>query len=373
MLKTTFRFLMYDKAKTIGALFGVVIANFLIGQQTGIFVFLTNSMASLVKNTQTDLWVVDSKTLNVNALGFVDTRIGHMVESIEGVQKAHPYLLAGGSAKFKNGQSFGVLLIGSESPNYVGGPWNLMQGKPSDLLQEYAVTTEWFDRKNMGNSQLGDDFEINGKKVKIALQTKGARGFGAVYTFTTLERARFLSKSSPNKVSAFLVKIKPGSDPIKVRDEINKKVYGVKAWLPDEFASQTIKTVLGSSGIAISIGTMIVFAFISGFVIIGLTLYSAAVDRLKDYATIKAIGASNGFIRKLILLQAFIISLIGFGISSVLLEGFRSGIANAGTLFSYTLEMRIAFFITTLVIALGGSLFAIRRITSVEPASVFRT
>ena len=41
MLKTTFRFLMYDKAKTIGALFGVVIANFLIGQQTGIFVFLT--------------------------------------------------------------------------------------------------------------------------------------------------------------------------------------------------------------------------------------------------------------------------------------------------------------------------------------------
>jgi putative ABC transport system permease protein len=43
---------------------------------------------------------------------------------------------------------------------------------------------------------------------------------------------------------------------------------------------------------------------ISGFFIIGLTLYSSAVDRIRDYGTLKAIGATNGYITRLILLQS---------------------------------------------------------------------
>ena len=46
--------------------------------------------------------------------------------------------------------------------------------------------------------------------------------------------------------------------------------------------------MLGSTGIAISIGTLLIFAVISGFFIIGLTLYSAAIDRIRDYGTLKA-------------------------------------------------------------------------------------
>lgn len=106
--------------------------------------------------------------------------------------------------------------------------------------------------------------------------------------------------------------------------------------------------------------------------IIGLTLYSATIDRIRDYATLKAIGSTNGFITRLILLQCLILALVGYIISSILLEGFRFGVSNGGLLFDYTILTRLGFFLTTLIISMFGAVFAIRRITKLEPASVFR-
>ena len=121
-----------------------------------------------------------------------------------------------------------------------------------------------------------------------------------------------------------------------------------------------------------SVGTLVVFAIIAGLFIIGLTLYSAAVDRIRDYGTLKAIGATNTYITRLILTQAAMFGIFGFILGSLLLEGFKKGISNAGVLFEYPLWLRIAFFVGTMLISLGGAVFAVRRITQVEPASVFR-
>lgn len=372
MFKVAYRFLIYDKAKSIGALFGVIVSVFLIGQQTGIFLFLTGAMSAVVKNQANYIWVVDNKTTNVNQLGTLDTRIGGQLESIKGVKKAFPIVIAGGAARFPNGKSAGLQLIGSQAPAFVGGPWKIFNGQTSDMIKEGAIITDVFDKKTLGDAELGDYFEIAGRKSFIAAQTKGVRGFGAVYAFTTLERARTLANMGSNKVSAYLVSVEKGADTARVMAQINQHVFGVRAWNRDEFASQTIITVLKSSGIAISFGTLVVFALITGFVIIGLTLYSAAIDRIKDYGTLKAIGAKNSYIRKLILTQALIFAAVGFVIGYALIEAFRNGIANAGTIFNYTMPMRIGFFLVTLFICVSGTLFAIRRIVKLEPAAIFR-
>jgi putative ABC transport system permease protein len=373
MLKTALKFILYDKAKSLGALFGVIMSVFLVGQQTGIFIFLTNAMSVLVRNNTQYIWVVDNKTTNANALSTLDMRLGREIESIPGIEKVYPFVFVSGSAKFENGKSTGIAIIGTQAPDFAGGPWNIHEGSADLLIQEGAVFTEFFDKNTLGGADMGDYFEINSKKVFIAGQTKGIRGFGSpAYGFTTVERARSLAKLSPNKASAFLIKWKADADPKQVIALINQEIKGVRAWDSQEFANQTIITVLSSSGIAISFGTLIVFALIVGFVIIGLTLYSAAIDRIKDYGTLKAIGATNSYVRRLILTQAMIFAVVGFTIAYFLIEGFRNGIANTGTIFVHPLWLKITFFLVTLLIAFLGSLFAIRRITSLEPAQVFR-
>jgi putative ABC transport system permease protein len=117
----------------------------------------------------------------------------------------------------------------------------------------------------------------------------------------------------------------------------------------------------------------VVFAVISGFFIIGLTLYSSAVDRIKDYGTLKAIGATNSYITKLILTQSFLFAVVGFIIAIFLLEGFRMGVTNSGLVISFSFLVYLILFVITVFISVGSSLFfSIRTINHVEPASVFR-
>jgi len=372
MFKTAIRFIVYDKPKSIGALFGVVVSVFLIGQQTGIFIFLTAMMSSLVDNIDTDIWIVDNRTTNVAALGQIDERYQRQIEALPGITHVYPLVIAGSSAKFSDGKSAGITLVGSQAPAFVGGPWNIAGGKKENLLFDNAVTTDVFDKKLLGGAQTGTRFEIAGKQAMVALQTKGARGFGASFVFTTIDRARYYSKFPGDKVSALLVKVKTGVDAHQVVKMIDKNMFGVKAWTKKDFSESTVNTILGSSGIATSVGTLIIFAIVAGTIIIGLTLYSAATDRIKDYATLKAIGADNRFVRKLIITQALIFAVTGFIIGVFLMEGFRLGIAKAGIMFSYTPLMYLGFAAATLLISLLGVIAAISRVTKVEPASVFR-
>ena len=373
MLRTAIRFLLYDKAKSIGAMAGVLLSVFLVGQQSGIFIFLTNAMGSLAINNPEYIWVIDNRTTNVNNLGQLDGRVGRELASIPGVRKVYPLVLAGGSAKFKNGKTSSVLMVGVQYPECAGGPWDLAEGSCADLLQDGAIITDYYDRTTLGNAKIGEYFEINGKQAFIAGNTKGVRSFGGTYVFTTIERARYLGNFPDTKASAFLVEWQPNANEEQVIANINaSKINGIRAWNSEDLANSTILEVLASSGIAFSVGSLIIFVLISGFVIIGLTLYSSAIDRIRDYGTLKAIGAPNSYVRRLIFTQAFIVAVLGFAIGFALVQGFKRGIAQAGTIFEFPFWLQVGFLIVTLFIAFFGSLFAIRRVTSLEPSAVFR-
>lgn len=373
MFRIALQFIRYDKPKSFGALAGVVISIFLVGQQAGIFIFLTNAMKSLVANNSQYIWVVDAKTENANQLADLDIRVGYELRSVPGVKTVSPVVISAGGAKFEDGTTAGMTIIGSEAPNFIGGPWGANEIDPKLMLPEGAIVTEFFDAGTYGNLQVGEYFELNGRKVYNAACTKGVRGFGgAPYVFTTLERARALGNIPTDKTSLFLVQWEEGVDKAAVIAEINRRIPNIRAWDANLFAESTVREVLSSSGIALSVGSLIFFAIISGFVIIGLTLYSAAIDRIRDYGTLKAIGASNGYIRKLILTQAMLIAVIGYLIGRGMVEGFRLGVAQAGTIFNFPPLVQGSLLALTLLIALGGSLFAIRRINALEPAQVFR-
>jgi len=375
MLQEAIRFIRYDKAKSIGVVIGIVISTFLIGQQIGIATFLTGLMSGMVDNSTGDIWVVDSRTTDANSLGKLDVRKVREIRSIEGVAEAYPMVLAGGTATFPNGKSTGIILVGSEAPTFAAGPLpgKILQGSLERLQTEAAVSADLYDAPTYEiETTPGAEFEINGKRAVIGAQTNNIRGFGGSMMYTTRERARYFGNSATTDISAVVVNVKPGYTPQQVRDQINRGIYGIRAWVRADFSQSTVSYVLGTSGIGASTGTLVVFAIISGFFIIGLTMYSSALDRIRDYGTMKAIGASNGYIRRLILLQAAIFAVVGFVIAFALLEGFRRGVESTGLIFGFSWSVIAGIFGVTLLIALSGAIFALRRITGLEPAAVFR-
>jgi len=378
MIQTAFKFIRYDKSKSIGVVIGIVISIFLIGQQIGILGFLTGLMGGLIANSREDIgeiWVIDPITQNANELGKLDGRYVQEIRSIEGVQTTFPVVITKGLVKFKNGKTAPVLLIGSEAPDFVAGPApaKIKEGLLADLSSEGAVSAEFFDASTFENDiSLGTRVEINGKEAFIRVQTKNARGFAGAFFYTTLSKARRFGNFPETKVSAIVVQVKKGESKSEVMDRINATFPQVKAWDAKVLKETTIQFITISSNIGTSVGSLVVFAIISGFFIIGLTLYSAALDRIKDYGTLKAIGATNGYVRNLILIQSLLFALIGFSLAMLLLFGFLTGVESAGLVITYGWKEILGLFLVTLFISIGGSYFAISKVNGVEPASVFR-
>ncbi len=378
MISTAYKFMKYDKPKSIGIIIGIVVSIFLIGQQLGILSFLTELMGGLIENSRQEIgqiWVVDKITQNANELPQLDERLVREIRSIEGVQDTYSIIAANASVKFANGKVAPILLIGSESPVFAGGPRKekINGGSILTLNDEGAVSAEFYDESIFNNKvDVGTRVEINGKSAFIKLQTKNARGFAGSFFYTTLSKARYFSSFPDSKISAVAVKVKPGYEIKQVVKNINSVIYGVKAWDAQEFKNTTIRFITISSNIGLSVGSLVVFALISGFFIIGLTLYSASLDRIKDYGTLKAIGATNGYVSKLILTQSFLFAIIGFIIALLLLAGFKKGVSNTGLIITFSFIKVITLFLITVFISVGGSFFAIRKINTVEPASVFR-
>jgi putative ABC transport system permease protein len=376
MLDYAIRFILYDRAKSLGVVVGIIVSAFLIGQNVGVFGYLSDLSSALIDNAAADIWVVDTRTDNINSLTNLSVGKVREVASIPGVRRSHQLVLAGGTARFPDGTSAAVQLIGSDAPLLFAGPREdrIAAGLRSDLVRDATVSADKFDAASLGGAtDVGTTFEISGRRAYVAVQTQNVRGFGAVFLYTTTERARYYGNVPGNVISAVMVEVQPGQDPARVRDRINASVFGVRAWLAGDLSRSTRTKVITTGGIGVSTGTIVVFAVLSGFFIIGLTMYSAALDRIRDYGTLKAIGATNGFVRRLILTQALTFALVGFTAGYGLLQLLKLGFARAGVTLVLPPSVIAGLLLVILLIALGGALFAIRRISQVEPASVFRT
>jgi putative ABC transport system permease protein len=372
MLKEAFKFMWYDKAKMFGIFFGMILSVFLVGQQVMICLALLGSTVSLATFNEKYIWVVSDKSKQVIDLPTIDMRIGRSLMSIEGVKSAHPLIFGGGNLKLANGTKVAISMIGTQAPNFAGGPWRVKEGNPMDLLSDNAIFLDAMNVEVGKELKVGDKFEYNGKQVKLVGLTAKTEGLGVSYGFTTVERARYLCNIPTTQANAFLLEWDSKYSPKQVVDAINREIPGVMAITGKDYRASSLKYFAGNSGIVASFGLLVVFAVITGFAIVGLTMYSAVNDRIKDYGTLKAIGGTNGTIRKLILSQATIYSVVGFAIAYGLLNGFINATKGALDL-QLIPEITYSLIGVTIFIAVMGSLFGMRKITKLEPAAVFRS
>jgi putative ABC transport system permease protein len=377
MLGLAFKFIKYDRAKSIGIVTAIVISIFLIGQQLSLLFFLMGLMGNLVGNApvkDNQLWIIEAQSTNINAVNAIDQRLVQQIGSLPGIESTYPVVLSAGQASFLDGKTAGVTLVGSNSPQFIMGPVQekIEEGHIADLVQPFSVSAEMYNAKTWKTDIfLNKPIEINGKSAKIAVITKNAQAFGASLMYTSMENAYVLGNASPSKVSIIIANLNDTASKAQIQQDIQQLFPQLRAWDAQKLKNSTVKEILISSNMGMSFGTLVVFAMISGFFIIGLTLYSSALDRIKDYGTLKAIGATKGYVNKLIIAQAFLYAIIGYAIAMLLLYGFKFGVANSGLAIDITLGFSLFLLFITLLISVGGSLFAVRKIAKLEPASVF--
>lgn len=95
---------------------------------------------------------------------------------------------------------------------------------------------------------------------------------------------------SPTQVSGIIVTVPDAAKIESVTSKINQIAPDLKVRSAEDIRTATIVNVMTANNMGMSFATLVLFGIISGFFIIGLTMYSVTYDRIKDYGTLKAIG-----------------------------------------------------------------------------------
>ncbi len=254
----------------------------------------------------------------------------------------------------------------------------IVKGRLEDLWQAQAVIIDEVGIQKLSEGRdkpldVGDIFDINDHEARIVGICKASPSFfGYPFVYTTYERAIEFSPKTRRNLSFVLVQPAEGWTPKQTAQEIIKQT-GLKALEENDFFWSTIWWFVKNTGIPISFGTTILLGFIVGVAVSGQTFYTFILENLGNLGALKAMGASNGLICRMLMLQALFVGFIGYGIGIGLasLFGFLP-IYKGQPPFYMPYQILLLTFFAIVFICLFAAYMGIRKISKLEPAEVFR-
>ncbi|MEE4659713.1 MAG: ABC transporter permease DevC [Halieaceae bacterium] len=217
--------------------------------------------------------------------------------------------------------------------------------------------------------------EINDRRVTLAGMYRVGTSFGldgGVIT-SDLNFLRLLPSRSKSAIDFGLIKLEPGADPVAVQAAIVATIpKDVRVLTREEFMELERQYWNKTTPIGYIFAFGAVMGLVVGFIIVYQILFADVQDHLKEYATLKAMGYSNGYLRRVVLQEALILAVLGYlpGLAVAHLVFTRGADATRLPL-EMTTQSALGVFALTVFMCAGSALLALRRLRGVDPAEVF--
>jgi putative ABC transport system permease protein len=364
--------MFFDRLKLVGTVFGVVFAVVLGNFQVGTFLALLNKNRMFVENADVDVWIAPPGTRQFQSGTPLSDEQLNRARSVPGVAWAEPLLLQAAQLKLPNGGSEPVSLVGTRAPRFAGGPWNLVVGSRDALLHRDAVIFEDSEREKFGGLNLGSVRELSGHRVQAVGFTWGLLPFAPAYAFAEQTLAREVLRAPADQHTFLMVKAAPGVSKTALREQLQRELPDTRVMTREEYLGEILRYVLFATQIGMSFGTSTLMGLIVGLITVALSMFSSVVDNMRQYGTLKAIGATTVDLALLLFVQAIVYgvvgSLVGLGFMATLVQGIR----NAQLTPVLPVEAVGLTFALMVGVCLVASVLALLRLRQLEPAMVFR-
>ena len=113
-----------------------------------------------------------------------------------------------------------------------------------------------------------------------------------------------------------------------------------------------------------------VLGLIVGVVVVAQTIYAATIDHIREYGTLKAMGATNGYIYRVILKQAVTSAVIGYAVGITFAIAAEIASRSGGAAILLPIPVRIGLFGLTLAMCISAAMVSINKVTKIDPAMV---
>lgn len=394
MLLIALKMLLGDRAKYLGLLLGITFTAFLVTFAAAYFAgFMTRGFALISENGSADIWVMDPAVASAELTINIPDGALQRVRSVAGVRSAATLSLGEVAVRFPNGrfQTFQVIgvddatltgvpkLIGNASPLLLHGPDAVIVdagGTHGKLETPVAQADQWpHGRVPLGAAtrslRAGDELLADDIRLKVAGRSQTVPRFPPrplLYT-TASTAARLLSPQS-HRFTFILAARQPGVAAEQLARRIQQQT-GLRARTTAQFKEDTVRWYLRNSEDVGDMATMLVLAMTVGLGVAGVMLYMFTYENLKQYAVLKAMGATRRLLLTMIFLQAGLCALLGTGLGIGLCAIVGELVGAAGYPFRMMWFTPLAGLLGVATVTLCAALLSMRPLQKLEPGMVF--
>ena len=374
MFYVALRILLYDKVRSFITLLGVVFAVGLIFNQLGMFLGLMETSSVIIDRTPGDIWVTSKNSKNFDFSQPFPEYIYNQTISDPDILSAEKLIVAWGIIRQKEGGTEQVEIVGFNPDSGIGGPWEMKEGDPRHLKNGPFAIVDESAMKRLGNTQVGEYRDVLGYRLQVVGISKGVKSFTtAPILFTSYQLAqRLASYVGPESTVFVVARVKPGADVGTVVERLRLRLSHVDVYTSKDFSMKTRMYWAIETGVGFSFMLTIVISFMVGMLIVGQTIYNSTMEHIKEFGTLKALGASNGDIYRIIFSQALINAIIGY-IISLLITIITVAIYEMGGMVM-VVRGWVNFLVLglTLIMCAMAAFVSIRKIKLIDPAILFR-
>ena len=368
MIQLAIRNLVTERTRFAFSAAGIGFAVFLISVLIGLYQGWNEKVGGFVEHVNADGWVARQGTTDfINAASILPGNMGDTLLARDDVAEVHPMIVR--PMQFKHGTSnFETHLIGYDVASGVGGPVKITDGKGNPTGNQMVIDEVLARTSGVG---VGDTLTSNKESFEVIGIASGGN-----FAFT---QASFMDVKTAGKLlemgdltTFWVFKMKPGASLTKLQTEVTASAPNVTVFSSKEFATATRHRILDN--VVPIIVLILGLALIVGIAITSLTIYTATVERAREFGVMKAIGFNNRDLYGLVLIQSIVTGLLGF-VWGVLLTLIVSQFADklVATFIVLVRPMDIVLVLAvTVFMAAAAAIVPARRVGAVDPAVAFK-
>lgn len=362
------RNLTRNRVRLVASMGGVALALSLTLALDAIFAGVSSQLTTYIERAGADVWVAQGGVRNLHMVASsLPESVVDQVQGIGGVAAVTPILEATDTIAAGDERAV-AYVVGLPAEASMGGPWDVAEGSgrpgPGEIIIDRAFA------RTAGVS-IGDSIEVLGGEARIAGVSRGTASLVNSVAFVPFDDFRSI-RGGPPLVSFVLVRVTPGASPERVADDIERAVPGVTAQSRAAFVAEERRIVSDMSADVISI--MNVIGFVVALTVVALTVYVATLAGRREYGVLKALGARNRLLYRVVLLQAALSVAVGFavGLSFTGLTGLAIAQTDLNVRLAVTSGSIVKVGLFAAIIAGLAAILPIRQVAGVDPAVVFR-
>ncbi len=369
MFKLAWHNLTHERTRLAISVGGVALAVLLILTMAGMFAGSEEHAVAYIRNQPAPLWLMQEGVANMHmSSSILPPDAVERARAVDGVREAVGLLYANAGVDVDGNLIYSYIFAVEDGAPF-GGPWRMAEGVTDLKPNEAIIDKELAARYGIG---LGDTVEVLGLELKLAGLSEGTFGIATSITFVNKQTLAALMGIPQDAASYILIQPEPGVDLDALADRLREAVPEANLMSQEAFAASD-QEMIRQMGADI-LWAMNIVSYIVGLLVIGLTIYTATLERAHEYGVLKAIGADTLRLMQVVFAQAFISTVLGFFV------GVGLSYAVAALVSRVYPEMLVLIEIETLVrqipvllaVTALAALLPLGRIVRLDPVAVFK-